>query len=277
VGSAQFNQVLKEGVVEKVDYPILGVIPGVESFREPLRRNLFHFRAGDFDQIQKMIELTTSVGQNKIGVLATDNPNGEQVAAFMTEQLAKKNLKLAALQKYVIGPKIDWAPIVKGFQQSQPDVIVLVGPPFATAAFIKEAKSASLGASLYGLSYTDFRLTAKVAGNQGARGVAIAQVFPNPANRVVPIIKEFRNDFEKYSKVQGVPSHFNLEGYLAAKILVEAVRRSKDASGPGVIRGLEMLKDWDMGGYVVDFSPSKHNGSRFVDMSIISGSGELIY
>jgi len=156
-------------------------------------------------------------------------------------------------------------------------MILLVGPPFATAAFIKEAKSAGIGSSLYGLSYTDFRLAVKLAGNQMARGVAIAQVFPNPANRVVPIIKEFRGDFEKYGKVQGVPSHFNLEGYLAAKILLEGIRRSKDASGAGTIRGLEMLHDWDMGGYVVDFSPTKHNGSRFVDMSIISASGELIY
>jgi len=277
VGSAQFDKVVKEGVLEKIDYPILGVIPGVESFREPLRRNLFHFRAGDLDQIAKIIDLTTSVGQNKIAVLATDNPNGEQVTAFMTDMLAKKKLKLAPSAKYLIGPKIDWAPIIKGYQQTQPDVIVLVGPPFATAAFIKDAKTAGIGAALYGLSYTDFRLAAKVAGNELARGVAISQVFPNPANRVVPIIKEFRDAFEKYGKVQGVPSHFNLEGYLAGKILVEAIRRSKDSSPAGVIRGLEMLHDWDMGGYVVDFSPTKHNGSRFVDMSIISAKGDLIY
>jgi branched-chain amino acid transport system substrate-binding protein len=277
VGSAQFTQVLKEGALDKIDYPILGVIPGVESFRDPMRKNLFHFRAGDFDQIGKMIDLTTSVGQNKIGVLATDNPNGEQVTTFMQQTLAKKNLKLAAVAKYVIGPKIDWAPIIKTYQETQPDVIVLVGPPFATAAFIKEAKSSGLSSLLFGLSYTDFRLTTKLAGNQLARGVAISQVFPSPANRVVPLIKEFRDNFEKYSKVQGVPSHFNLEGYIAGKILVEAIRRSKDASPAGVTRGLEMLHEWDMGGYVVDFSPTKHNGSTFVDMSMISASGELIY
>jgi ABC-type branched-subunit amino acid transport system substrate-binding protein len=277
VGSAQFTQALKEGVVEKVDYPILGTIPGIESFRDPLRRNLFHYRAGDYDQIQKMIELTTSVGQNKVGVLATDNPNGEQVIAFMSDQLAKKNLKLAAVAKYVIGPKIDWAPMIKVYQQAQPDMILLVGPPFATAAFIKEAKTAGISSTLFGLSYTDFRLASKVAGNQLARGVAIAQVFPSPTNRVMPLIKEFRDNFEKYSKVQGVPSAFNLEGYIGAKILVEAIRRSKDASGPGTLRGLEMLKDWDMGGYVVDFSPTKHTGSRFVDMSMIGATGDLIY
>jgi hypothetical protein len=32
-----------------------------------------------------------------------------------------------------------------------------------------------------------------------------------------------------------------------------------------------------MGGYVVDFSPTKHNGSRFVDLSMIGVTGELIY
>jgi ABC-type branched-subunit amino acid transport system substrate-binding protein len=277
VGSANFDKVLKEGVLGKIDFPIIGVIPGVESFREPLRKNLFHFRAGDFDQLEKIVVLTTTVGQSKIGVLATNNPNGDQVLAYMDSTLGKRNLKLAATAKYDIGPKIDWAPVVKSFQQSQPDVIILVGPPFATAAFIKEAKSAGLSSSLYGLSYTDFRLAGKVAGPQLARGVAIAQVLPNPTNRTLPLIKEFRDNFEKYGKVQGVPSHFNLEGYIAGKLIVEAIRRSKDASPAGVMRGLETLRDYDMGGYVVDFSPAKHNGSVFVDMSIISAAGELIY
>jgi ABC-type branched-subunit amino acid transport system substrate-binding protein len=277
VGSANFDKVIKEGVLDKINFPIVGVIPGVESFREPMRKNMFHFRAGDFDQLEKIVVLTTTVGQSKIGVLATANPNGDQVIEYLNQTLAKRKLKLTAAEKYVIGPKIDWAPIVKGFQNSQPDVIILVGPPFATAAFIKEAKSAGVSSALYGLSYTDFRLTGKVAGPQLARGVAIAQVLPNPNNRVVPLIKEFRGDFEKYSKVQGVPSHFNLEGYIAGKLIVEAIRRSKDASPAGVTRGLEMLRDYDLGGYVVDFSPTKHNGSVFVDMSIISSSGELIY
>jgi ABC-type branched-subunit amino acid transport system substrate-binding protein len=277
VGSANFDKVLKEGVLEKVSFPILGVIPGVESFREPLRRNLFHFRAGDFDQLEKIVDLTTTVGQNKIAVLATNNPNGDQVIAYLNETLGKRKLKLAASEKYTIGPKIDWAPIIKGFQKAQPDVVILVGPPFATAAFIKEAKSASLSSALYGLSYTDSRLATKVAGNKLARGVAISQVLPNPNNRTLPLIKEFRENFEKYGKTKDVPSHFNLEGYIAGRLLVEAIRRSRDASPQGVIRGLEMLRSYDMGGYVVDFSPTRHTGSKFVDMSMIGATGDLIY
>lgn len=278
VGSAQFDQVLKAGVLDRINFPILGVIPGVESFREPLRKHLFHFRAGDFDQIAKMIDLTTSVGMTKIGVLATNNPNGDQVTAFMQETLAKRNLKLAALGKYAIAKTIDFGPAIKEFQKTQPDMVILVGPPFATAQFIKEAKVAGLASALYGLSYTDFKLTTKVAGNDLARGVAIAQVLPNLNNRTMPLVKEFRSDFEKFGKVpNAVPSYFNLEGYVAAKILVEAIRRSKDSSPQGVERGLEMLSEYDMGGFVVDFSPAKHNGSTFVDLSIIGAKGELVF
>jgi len=253
------------------------VIPGVESFREPLRKNLFHFRAGDFDQIEKMIDLTTSVGMTKIAVLATNNPNGDQVITFMEQALGKRNLKIAAVGKYTIAKTIDFGPAIKEYQKAQPDMVLLIGPPFATAQFIKDAKSAKISSSLYGMSYTDFDLAIKVAGGDQARGVAIAQVFPNLNNRTIPIVKEFRDNFEKYGKVQGVPSYFNLEGYIGGKILVEAIKRSKDASPQGVRRGLEMLHDYDMGGFMVDFSPTKHNGSKFVDLSIIGAKGGLVF
>ena len=277
VGSLQFDQALKAGVLDRIDFPILGVIPGVESFREPLRKNLFHYRAGDYDQIEKMIDLTTSVGMSKIGILATNNPNGDQAIAFMQDVLAKRNLKLAAVGKYTISGKIDFGPAIKEFQKLQPDMVIVLGPPFATAQFIKEAKSAAIASSLYGMSYTDFKLATKLAGNE-ARGVAIAQVFPNLNNRTIPLVREFRSDFEKFGKIPNAePSYFNLEGYIGAKILVEAIRRSKDGSGQGVRRGLEMLREYDMGGFIVDFSPNKHTGSKFVDLSIIGARGELVF
>jgi len=228
--------VIKEGVLEKIDFPILGVIPGVESFASRCASTCTISGPATWTSWRRSWCSRRPWAKSKIAVLATDNPNGESVIAYLNGTLAKRNLKLAAAPKYVIGPKIDWAPAIKAFQTAQPDVVILLGPPFATAGFIKEAKTAGLTSSLYGLSYTDHRLATKLAGNQLVRGVAIAQVFPNPANRVVPLIKEFRDNFEKYGKVQGVPSHFNLEGYIAGKIIVEAIRKSKDSSAAGVAR-----------------------------------------
>jgi len=277
VGSAQLERVFKDGVFDKINLPVVGTIPATESFRFPLNRNLFHFRAGDNDQIEKIIDLLTSVGITKIALLATTNTNGDQVAAFMTESLGKRKLKPATIQKYTIAAKIDFSAAIKGFQAANADAVIMIGPPFATAQFVKDAKAGGLAAALYGLSYTDYRLVAKIAGQEAARGVAVSQVLPSPAKRTMPLIKEFRENFEKYNKATTEPSFFNLEGYIAAKVIVEAIRKSKDASPDGVRRGLEQLRNFDLGGYFVDFSPTKHTGSNFVDMSMIGAKGELIY
>jgi branched-chain amino acid transport system substrate-binding protein len=90
-------------------------------------------------------------------------------------------------------------------------------------------------------------------------------------------VKEFQENWAKHAKDKGAPSFFNIEGYISAKLIVEAVRRSKDASPEGVRRGLEMLSKYDLGGYIIDFSPTKHWGSQFIELSLIGGSGRLVY
>jgi hypothetical protein len=35
------------------------------------------------------------------------------------------------------------------------------------------------------------------------------------------------------------------------------------------MRELDALRDFDTGGYVVGFSPSNHNGSSFVELTVI--------
>jgi branched-chain amino acid transport system substrate-binding protein len=277
VGSAHIDRAMKDGVFEQINLPVVGIIPAVESFRTPINRNIFHFRAGDEEQLEKMISLLTSVGMKKIAVLATANPNGDQVITYMEGSLAKRNLKMSSVQKYQIGPSPDFTANIAAFKAAQPDAIVLVGPPGGTAKFIKDAKSSGLLSALYGLSYTDFRLVVKVAGGEMARGVAISQVLPNPNSDTLPLLKEFRANFAKYNPEVKQPSHFNLEGYISAKLIVEAIRRSKDGSPDGVRRGLELLRSYDLGGYVVDFSPSKHTGSSFVELSMINRTGELTY
>jgi len=49
------------------------------------------------------------------------------------------------------------------------------------------------------------------------------------------------------------------------------------AQGEGVRRGLEMMGKYDLGGYIIDFSPTKHWGSQFIELSLIGGSGRLVY
>ena len=72
------------------------------------------------------------------------------------------------------------------------------------------------------------------------------------------------------------PNYSSMEGYVAARVLTEALRRGNGAaSSDGLVSAMEGLRELNLGGFFVDFGPQKHTGSRFVDMTILSGGGKV--
>ena len=258
--------------------PLVGTIPAPDIMREWQNPNVFHIRASDREQTERILEQQLTIGLKDIALLVPNNPSGEQLTKLTEAYLAKRNLKLAANAIYLLaGPKVDLEPGLKALQGKNFQSVIGFGPPPIIAQAIKGVKTAGVTAQLYALSYADTPLIVKIAGKELAHGVAIAQVMPNIGNKSLGIVKEFQDNWAKYAKDKGAASFFNIEGYISAKLIVEAVRRSKDASPEGVRRGLEMMSKYDLGGYLIDFSPTKHWGSQFIELSLIGGSGRLVY
>jgi hypothetical protein len=42
------------------------------------------------------------------------------------------------------------------------------------------------------------------------------------------------------------------------------------------VRALESIQDYDLGDYFINFSPKSHNGSRFVDLTIVNKEGQFL-
>jgi len=69
------------------------------------------------------------------------------------------------------------------------------------------------------------------------------------------------------------PSFNNLEGYIAAKTFVEGLRRAgTDLTREKFIQTLESFRDVDVGNFRVSFTPTDHNGSKYVGLTIIIGA-----
>ena len=67
------------------------------------------------------------------------------------------------------------------------------------------------------------------------------------------------------------PIYGTLEGFIAAKVTVEGLRRAgRKLDRETFIRAMESLDNYDVGGFKVSFGPQNHNGSKFVDLTIIS-------
>ncbi|MFO1244861.1 MAG: hypothetical protein U1E71_06740 [Ramlibacter sp.] len=57
---------------------------------------------------------------------------------------------------------------------------------------------------------------------------------------------------------------------------MEAVRRmGAKASREGFVAALEGMDSYDLGGYRVGFKPSMRSGSKFVELSIVTGAGKI--
>ena len=87
--------------------------------------------------------------------------------------------------------------------------------------------------------------------------------------RSLPLVQEYQVAIEKLLGKKEY-SFTSFESYIGAKVAVEAMRRA----GPKLTREafeqqLDALKDFDAGGYSVNFAPANHNGSSFVELTVI--------
>jgi ABC-type branched-subunit amino acid transport system substrate-binding protein len=86
------------------------------------------------------------------------------------------------------------------------------------------------------------------------------------------------SEYRSLARQQGVePSNAGMEGFMSAKVLVEGLRRAgPDLTRERLVTALEGMRDYDLGGILISYSPARHTGSSFVEMSIVSSTGKLI-
>jgi ABC-type branched-subunit amino acid transport system substrate-binding protein len=108
------------------------------------------------------------------------------------------------------------------------------------------------------------------------QGVAIAQVTPSPYKISSKLAKEFNDLAPKAEKLEVPVSYVMMEGFITAKVIVEAVRRQGRApTREGITAALDAMETFDLGGYVVSFKPTQHTGSKFVELSIVGSQGKI--
>ena len=169
---------------------------------------------------------------------------------------------------------------MKTLVSAKPDIISIVIPAQLAGEFLKAYRSGSGGlpAQLATVSYGNAETLCQVAGEDAARGVVVAQVMPNLGNSAIPVVRRFHEDMAKFGEAGTRPSIFHLEAYVTTRIVLEAIRRAGPApTRPKLVQALDGLKHYDVGGYTVDFSPTRHTGSSFVDISIVGRGCKLMF
>ncbi len=266
VGTPTSNAALPIFTEAKV--PFIGAFTGAQSLREPFNRYIFNVRASYFDETEEIVAHLVQQGIKRIAVFYQNDAYGKAGLAGIERAMKKRMLEIAATAT-VERNTTDVGAAVGMLAKSKTDAVIMISAYKSCAAFIKAMKLAGGFQQFWNVSFVGSKALSSALGDEG-RGVQISQVVPFPWADVTPIVREYQKRIGEADKY----SFTSLEGFIAAKVLVEGLKRAgKNPTRESLIDGLASMGRVDLGGFTVNYTPTNHNGSTFVDLTIISRGG----
>ena len=274
-GTANITQLLADGVLAQGGAALVAPYTGGESLRSPFNPWIFHVRAGYADEAEHMVQQLTTLRMDRVAVMYQDDGFGQAGLAGVEAALARRQLKLVAAASYERNTD-DVDEAVKTILAAQVHAVIMIAINKPAAAFVKRYREASGGAQLFSISVVDPAEIVKLAGQKNAHGLGISQVVPYPYAPMLPVVREFQELLRKYAPEAKV-NYTNFEQFLGAKVLVEGLRRAGPApTRAQVIQALESLRNHDLGGITLSYSPTDRVGSRNVEVTVIGRNGRLM-
>ena len=253
--------------------PLIGPFTGAQALREPFNRNLFHVRASYFDETERIVQHLSTLGIKKIAVFYQNDSYGKAGLEGVTRALTKRNLKPAATVT-VERNSIDVAAPLAEILKASPEAVIQISAYKSCAALIKQAKAKSYGGQFFNVSFVGSKALADELSDAGA-GVTISQVVPFPYIPSLAIVREYQ---QRMTDAGNKDFDFSsMEGFLAAKVFTEGLRKAgKNLSRESFTNALESLRDYNLGGFTVNYSAKSHEGSRYTELTIIGRGGKFV-
>ena len=255
--------------------PMIAPFSGGQSLHHPFNPYLFNLRASYQAETAKMIELFGSLGIKNVAILYQNDDFGKDGLAGFERNLTEHNLKALATASYERKDlNIDKA--LDAIVAANPQAVLMACTPSVCSDFVKQVHKRGIHPSMLMLSNVSSEKFFDSLGEDG-RGVCVMEVMPYPKNFSAEVTREFQRVLKG---MQNPPplSYSTFEGFVAAKLLVEGLRRA----GPGptrakLVAAMETIHDFDLGGVRVSYSPTNHDGSKFVEMVMIGEKGSILH
>ncbi|GGP27101.1 ABC transporter substrate-binding protein [Silvimonas amylolytica] len=271
VGTPTSNAALP--LVNQSGIPFVAPFTGAEGLRSPVNRNVFNIRASYRDEAEEIAGSMKKMGMQSINVFYQNDAYGQAGLKAMQEAAAKNGIKINATAT-VQRNSADVKKAVEELVVKKPaSAVFMVTAYTSSAAFITASRAQNFIGPFYNVSFVGTEALITALKNDGS-GVIVSQVMPSPYNPIKPVTI----DYVKALKASGIENvdYPSLEGYIGARVLVEGLKRSgKALTREKLISSLEDLRDYDLGGFRVKFTSGNHEGSSFVDLTVIDKDGHV--
>lgn len=253
-------------VLGEAKVPLIAPATGSDALR-PFNPLVFHTRASYAQELNKIVRQLGSTGFTKCAVPYFDNPFGKAtLAAF---EAAAREHNNTQWKPFLITETPEG--IAKGIDeivQWQPYALISLAIGASGIPFYKGLRQ-RIKAPAFSISFLGSRPLLSALG-EASIGITVAQVVPNPGNPAIPVVKAYQEAIRKLGGVEA--GYSSLEGYVNARILLEALRRAgRGASREKLVEALHSMRPYDLGGFEVRYGPKDHSGTDFVELTYFNG------
>jgi branched-chain amino acid transport system substrate-binding protein len=258
--------------IAAADIPLIGPFTGAELLRTPLQRNIFNIRASYYQEIEELVDhLVNDLDVRDIAVFVQDDAFGKAGEDGVILALNRRHMQIKARGTYPRNT-VDVDEGLEVILKASPEAVIIVGAYKASAAFARKAVARGLRAKFLSVSFIGTSSFIKEAVEQG-EGVVISQVVPSPWDMSIPVVADYHRDMAAAGELRF--GYVSFEGYIAACVLVQALRRAgPDLSRDALRQALESMSA-NLGGFKVSFNPQNHSGIGQVWLTVVRGGKAL--
>jgi ABC-type branched-subunit amino acid transport system substrate-binding protein len=240
-----------------------------DEFRGAMYGNVYSLRPGYSEEAAAIARHAETLGAKRLAILhATD---GESLAALesATRTMSGMGTDVVANAAVTSG---SLAASVTRIVAAKPQSVLIIGDSSSAAGTVRDLRAKGFRGPIYGFSNTGESLLAEQLGPAGA-GVVVVRVVPKSDSAKVAIVRELLADAQ--AAKLGKPNVYMLEGYIAARVYAEALRRvPRDLNRGKFRKALDGLDDVSVGGFRVHFTDDRV-ASKLVELSLIDSQGRV--
>ncbi len=269
VGTSQTGAVLPYIAEKKV--PLICCYSGSPALRAKPNPYFFTTQASYIDELHQMVRNLTAMQSKRLAVLYQNNELGKGLLPIAEKLMAEQGATLT-LARAIESNGSDAAAAAQDIGNSKPQSVLVLAAGPAVAAGVRALRQYA-PAPIYSIS---LGLTNSVIASLGdeARGLAVTRTTPYPWRPINTLTREFTALMAKANK----PLSYDLfAGFINARVMIAALKGAgRNLTPEGITQSMERLGVLDLGGYKMNFSPSNHHGSKFVEITIIGPRGAYI-
>lgn len=259
-------------MVESYQVPLIAPSTGASAFHDPVLKYVFNVRTAYRLEAEKLVALLQTTGYSRIGVLHVGDGFGQDVLVGLKKGLSTANIQPVLVREFdrdaATKDNRDFmAPVLPEMLKSDAQVFIVVGAGLAVKNAVAALRDGGSTARIATVSNNASSGFIKLL-DKNAEGVIVSQVFPNERNGSTGLVREARS-LARAEQMELTPAM--MEGYTAAKVAVKALQGAgKVPTRVSLQKSLESMRNYDLGGVTISYSPTSHTGLTTTDLSIIN-------